>query len=167
MSTLCLIYSCIFVSSHSFSFGFSHLPYAQSCFVARWICLLKLTKYLYVSVEQAKEKACIRQQSAPHFNLGRRMTTRMQFGAFSNIFPGLRPGHYFLCWWCLVVYLISSLTKLAIIKHKINLLTWISWINLAIEIRFIFVKSKRYFYNLKCWFYSMLKEDTMIIHYCD
>ena len=40
-------------------------------------------------MEQAKEKACIRQQSAPHFNLGRRMTTRMQFGAFSNIFPGL------------------------------------------------------------------------------
>lgn len=125
VSTLCLIYSCIFVSSHSFSFGFSHLPYAQSCFVGRWICLLKLIKYLYVSVEQAKEKACIRQQSAPHFNLGRRMTTRMQFGAFSNIFPGLRPGHYFLCWWCLVVYLISSLTKLAIIKHKINLLTFI------------------------------------------
>ncbi|XP_056021737.1 protein unc-79 homolog isoform X2 [Ostrea edulis] len=41
-----------------------------------------------VLLEQAKEKSCIRQQSAPHFNLGRRMTTRMQFGAFSNIFPG-------------------------------------------------------------------------------
>lgn len=124
VSTLCLIYSCIFVSSHSFSFGFSHLPYTQSCFVAQWICLLKLTKYLYVSVEQAKEKACIRQQSAPHFNLGRRMTTRMQFGAFSNIFPGLRPSHYFLCWWCLVVYLIFNLTNLAIIIYFTKFLKW-------------------------------------------
>ncbi|XP_071164350.1 protein unc-79 homolog isoform X1 [Mytilus edulis] len=34
-----------------------------------------------------RQKSCIRQHSAPHFNLGRRMT-KMNFGAFSNVFPG-------------------------------------------------------------------------------
>ncbi|KAK3093633.1 hypothetical protein FSP39_018303 [Pinctada imbricata] len=48
-----------------------------------------VTKTVPAKVEQVKEKSYIRQQSAPHFSLARRMTSKMNLGStFSNIFPG-------------------------------------------------------------------------------
>lgn len=44
--------------------------------------------FVIFTVDLDRQKSCIRQQSAPHFNLGRRMTSKMNLGAFSNIFPG-------------------------------------------------------------------------------
>ncbi|XP_060067575.1 protein unc-79 homolog isoform X2 [Ylistrum balloti] len=48
-----------------------------------------ITKTTPPKLDQAKEKSCIRQQSEPYFNLGRRMTTKLNMGTFGNMmFPG-------------------------------------------------------------------------------
>ena len=59
---------------------------------------------LSVCLSVEKDKACVRQWSAPQFNLNRRMTTKLNLG--SSMFSGMNSCVYLSC---LTIFLFSNI----------------------------------------------------------